>query len=265
MTAELRVEGLTFRRDGHSIIDDVTFTAPPGAITALIGPNAAGKSTLLQLIASLETSARGQIHLGDTDLATLSRRDRARRVAFIDQHSSTDQGLTVQDAVTLGRTPYLGGFAAPSREDRVVVAHALDRAGADHLWGKDFGQLSGGERQRVLLARALAQQPSLLLLDEPTNHLDPRAQLQTLALLRELAREGLTILTALHDVNLAARHSDHIIALANGRVTATGETEAVLSPSLIARLYNVDVRLLHSGEGAFFSYSLPGAASSGTR
>ncbi|NDK30845.1 ABC transporter ATP-binding protein [Nesterenkonia sp. Hz 6-5] len=247
---------MSFHRDGRSIIEDVTFTAPPGAITALIGPNAAGKSTLLQLIAHLDAPTRGQVYLGDKNLTALTQRDRAKAVAFIDQHSATDQPLTVQETVMLGRTPHLGRLTAPSVDDRQVVKDALERTGAQYLSHRDFTELSGGERQRVLLARALAQQPILLLLDEPTNHLDPRAQLQTLALLRALASEGLAVITALHDINLAALHADRVIAIADGRIMAAGEVAAVLTPALISSLYDVDVQALSSKDGTVFSYSL---------
>jgi iron complex transport system ATP-binding protein len=257
VTASLRVTGVSFHRDGRTIIDNVSFDAPPGAITAVIGPNAAGKSSLLHLIAHLETPSDGQIRLGDVNLATLTRRQRARRVAFIDQHSDTDQRLTVYDTVMLGRTPHLPRFTAPSIRDHDAVAEALARAHADHLRGRDFAELSGGERQRVLLARALAQQPSLLLLDEPTNHLDPRAQLDTLALLHDLAAGGLTVIAALHDVNAVARYAGHVIALANGRVLAAGDTGTTLTPTHLSELYGVDVHTFHSDAASMFWYSLP--------
>lgn len=254
----LQVEGLSFARGGRLVIDGVTAVAPAGSVTAVIGPNAAGKSTLLQLIAHLESPTSGTVHLGARDLAALPRRHRAQHVAFIDQHSAADLPLAVQDVVMLGRTPWLGRLAAPAAEDHDVVNAALLRTGATHLASRVFDELSGGERQRVLLARALAQEPMLLLLDEPTNHLDVRAQLETLELLRDLARDGLTVITALHDVNLAARYADHIIALDDGRVVAAGETSSVLSAALVSDLYRVNATPL--GSGKFFSFALPGVS-----
>ncbi len=257
MTGPLQVDGLSFRRRGLSVIKDVTFSTPPGTISALIGPNAAGKSTLLHLIAHLERPSSGAIHLGDENLAALTGRERARRVAFIDQHSDTDQHLTVRDAVMLGRTPHLPRFSSPSAADHEAVADALRRAHAEHLRERNFTELSGGERQRVLLARALTQQPTLLLLDEPTNHLDPGAQLDTFALLHDLAASGLTVIAALHDVNAAARHADHIVALSHGRVLASGSTRSTLTSALLSRLYGVEVRTLQDDDATMFWYSIP--------
>jgi iron complex transport system ATP-binding protein len=186
--------------------------------------------------------ATGSVELGGADLAALPRRERARRVALVEQDATTELPLTVDDVVALGRTPHqrmLGFGDGGDRDAAEAVASAIDRAGIRHLSGRDVTRLSGGERQRVLLARALAQQPRLLLLDEPTNHLDVAAQLAPLDLLGELAADGTTVVAALHDLGLAAARAQHVVVLAGGAAVAEGAPLDVLTPELLAEVYRV--------------------------
>ena len=240
----LRADRVRFTRGRRLIIDDVDCTVPGAAVGALLGPNGAGKSTLLHLIAGVERADAGAARLGDRDLAALRRRERARVVALAEQDVQDAPGLRVSEVVALGRTPYLGAFAGPGDLDRAVVRRCLEDAGLVELADREYATLSGGERQRVNLARALAQEPQLLLLDEPTNHLDVRAQLTMLGLLRELARGGLTVLAALHDLSLAASYADHVIVLSAGRVVAAGDPRDVLTPGLIRDVWGVEAHVL---------------------
>jgi len=164
--------------------------------------------------------------------------------ALAEQDVQDAPGLRVSEVVALGRTPYLGAFAGPGDLDRSVVRRCLEDAGLVGLADREYATLSGGERQRVNLARALAQEPQLLLLDEPTNHLDVHAQLTMLGLLRELARGGLTVLAALHDLSLAASYADHVIVLSAGRVVAAGDPRDVLTPGLIRDVWGVEAHVL---------------------
>jgi len=241
---ELHADRVRFTRGRRLIIDDVDCTVPGGSVGALLGANGAGKSTLLHLIAGVEHADAGAARLGDRDLAALRRRDRARLVALAEQEVQDAPGLRVAEVVALGRTPYLGAFAGPDDRDRLVVRRSLDDLGLVGLADRDYATLSGGERQRVNLARAIAQEPELLLLDEPTNHLDVHAQLTTLGLLRSLARDGLTVLAALHDLSLAAGYADHVVVLAEGRVRAAGAPGAVLTPALIREVWRVEATVL---------------------
>lgn len=159
-----------------------------------------------------------------------------------------------------GRTPHLPPLGAPSSDDHDTTEQALTRVNATHLRSRDFNELSGGERQRVLLARAFTQQPTLLLLDEPTNHLDLRAQLETFTILRDLADTGLTVFTTLHDVNLASRHADHVIALSHGQVLFSGRTDTTLTPAHLSQLYDVDVQSFHNDDTTVFWPSLDNEA-----
>ena len=243
-SGSLHVDRVRFARGRRLIIDDVDCTVPAAAVGALLGPNGAGKSTLLHLIAGVERADAGAARLGDRDLAALRRRERARVVALAEQDVQDAPGLRVSEVVALGRTPYLGAFAGPGDLDRAVVRRCLEDAGLVGLADREYATLSGGERQRVNLARALAQEPELLLLDEPTNHLDVHAQLTMLGLLRELARGGLTVLAALHDLSLAASYADHVIVLSAGRVVAAGDPRDVLTPGLIRDVWGVEAHVL---------------------
>jgi iron complex transport system ATP-binding protein len=236
----LLVDRVVVRAGTHTLVDGATFAAPGAAITALLGPNGAGKSTLLRAIAGIERPDAGDVRLGGDDLRAMGRRDRARRLAFVEQDATTELPVTARAVVRLGRTPHESAFGGGDPESAELVEASLALAGAAALADRELPTLSGGERQRVYLARALAQQPQLLLLDEPTNHLDISAQLETLALLRDLAAEGMTIVAALHDLALAAAHADHVVVMAAGRVVAAGPTASTLTPELIGRVYGVD-------------------------
>jgi iron complex transport system ATP-binding protein len=221
------------------ILDGVDVTAPPGAVSGLLGPNGSGKSTLLRAIAATQVPDAGEIRFDDEDLLGMPRRRRARRLALVEQDASTDLPISVLDAVLLGRIPHRSLLAGDTEADRAVAREALVRAGVEDLADRSLATLSGGERQRVHMARALAQEPSLLLLDEPTNHLDIAAQLAAMTVLRKLAADGVTVLAALHDLNLAAASCDHVVVLAEGRVVAAGGVRDVLVPEVVEPVYGV--------------------------
>lgn len=259
---------LRFARDGQLIADDIDITAPGGAVTALVGPNGAGKSTLLRLITGIYAPLSGEISHRGTDLQGLSRRARARKLALVEQEWAEADGVTVREIVRLGRMPHHGWFSfgggsggrgrdagrghpaghSGGASDEDIVEASLQRTGLTAFAERDVGSLSGGERQRVNLARALSQQPELLLCDEPTNHLDVHAQLTALGMLRELSRDGLTVITALHDLNHAARFADHVVVLADGAVRAAGPPADVLTPERIRAVWRVEASVLqHEG------------------
>lgn len=221
---------------GRMIVDGVTLTAAPGMTLGLIGPNGSGKSSLLRLICGLRKVAGGIVTLGEADIRRFSRRDLARRIAFVEQQASTDEALTVEDVVRLGRTPHSHALAAWSARDQEIVENALRHANLLHLRSRYWQSLSGGEKQRAQIARALAQSPSELLLDEPTNHLDVQHQLEILQLVTQLP---LTSIVALHDLNLAAMFCDELAVLQAGRVVAAGSPATVLNPDLIHQVFGV--------------------------
>jgi len=231
---------VTDRIDGTPILDGLTFDAPSGRVTALVGPNGAGKSTLLRVIAGIERPDAGAVRFDGDDLLAMRRRDRARRVALVEQEASTELPLSGRAVAALGRTPHEALLGAGDPSSEATITRALADAGALPFANREVPTLSGGERQRVLLARALAQAPRLLLLDEPMNHLDISAQLEVLALLSRLAADdGVTVIAAMHDLALAASHADHVVVLAQGRVVASGPTAETLTPALILDVYGV--------------------------
>ncbi len=218
------------------IVGGVTLSVAPGKVLGLLGPNGSGKSSLLRLICRLRQIDSGVIRLGEHDVVALSRAELARRVAFVEQQSTTETPLTVRDVVQLGRTPHLSFLSSRSAGDDAAVEMALQRVDMSHRSRQMWETLSGGERQRVHIARALAQAPTELLLDEPTNHLDIRHQLEILSL---VSRLGTTCIIAMHDLNLAAMFCDSLAVLEKGTIVASGTPQEVLTEELIARVFGV--------------------------
>jgi len=237
---ELNAEGLRWSAGGRLVVDGVAVEVPEGSVTGLLGPNGAGKSSLLRLLAGITAPEEGFVLADGADLHRLPRRERARRLALLEQETHPSVPLTVLDVVLLGRVPHRRALSFGEDEPGVAL-RCLREVGLEHLADREFSTLSGGERQRVQVARALAQEPRLLLLDEPTNHLDVAAQLSLLHLVRGL---GLTTVAALHDLNLAAAWCDRLVVLSEGRVVAAGPPEEVLAPELLAEVYGVRALVL---------------------
>lgn len=240
----IAVDKVTYAAGNTLIVNGVSLAIEKGKVLGLLGPNGSGKSSLLRLICRLRQVRSGVIKLGDRDVSELSRAILARRIAFVEQQSTTDMQITVRDVVRLGRTPHRGALSAWTSDDDVAVATALTRVDMAERASQLWQTLSGGERQRVHIARALAQTPSELLLDEPTNHLDIQHQLDILAL---VSRLGLTSIVALHDLNLAAMFCDQLAVLQNGVVVAAGPPEEVLTEELIASVFGVRAHIERSG------------------
>jgi len=240
----LRGTGLAYQAGGKLILDGVGCPVPAGTVTGLLGPNGSGKTSLLHLLAAVAAPNAGSVLLDGSDLRRLPRKQRARRLALVEQSASTDLPLTVLDAVLLGRMPHRSLLAGTGAEDLGIARRSLAAVGLEGFAGRQYATLSGGERQRVQLAKALAQEPDVLLLDEPTNHLDVNAQLSAMELVRNLAAGGVAVLAALHDINIAAAYCDQVIVLHEGRVAAAGPTSEALVPDLIRRVYGVDAVVL---------------------
>jgi iron complex transport system ATP-binding protein len=232
----IATRALRWETGGRLIIDGITLQATPGRMLGLVGPNGSGKSSLLRLICGLRRASAGLVTLGEVDLRTVPRAAIARRIAFVEQQANTDEVVTVEDVVSLGRTPHRGPLAAWTARDQQAVDQALLQVGLVAKRAQNWHTLSGGEKQRAQIARALAQAPSELLLDEPTNHLDVQHQLEILELLAHLP---LTSIVALHDLNLAALYCDEVVVLKDGRVMAAGAPIEVLTPPLIRDVFGV--------------------------
>jgi iron complex transport system ATP-binding protein len=213
-----------------------------GGLVGILGPNGSGKTTLLRLLGGLLRPSAGRILLDGIDLRTVPRAIAARRMAMVPQETQLAFEYTVLEMATMGRYPHLRAFEIEGPEDLDIAREALRATGTDHLASRLFNTLSGGEKQRVVIAAALAQDPEFLLLDEPTASLDLAYQLEIRSILQKLNRErDLTIVVSTHDLNFAASLCRELVLLRQGRVLAAGATTAMLEPSLIRKLYGVDV------------------------
>jgi iron complex transport system ATP-binding protein len=226
------------------VLYGINLRVEPGEMLALIGPNGAGKSTVLRVASGVLRPERGLATLDGRDVASLSSREVARRVAVVSQDGPLPTGLFVREMVELGRTPYARLFLGHTTKDRQAVNWAMDVTHVEGLADRLVDELSGGERQRVLLARALAQQPRLLLLDEPTANLDLQHQVAMLELVRGLTREqGLAVVAAVHDLQLAALYCDRVALLNLGQIVSQGAPEAVLTAPLLLEAFGQRVIL----------------------
>jgi iron complex transport system ATP-binding protein len=242
-TPLLNVAGVTFGYDRQPLLYDVHIQVQAGERVGLLGPNGSGKTTLLRLVSGILRPEQGKIFLEGRDLHEWSRRRIAQRIAVVPQELHMPFAFTVEHMVSLGRTPFVNFFGSQTRHDDEIVQDAIQATGIDSLAQRIFNHLSGGERQRVIIAMALAQQPQLLLLDEPTSHLDIKYQIETLELVQRLNQErGVTVIAAMHDLNLAARYFPRLILFQRGVVADAGPAE-VLEPKLLSRVYDVNVQV----------------------
>jgi len=239
--ASIAVDGVTFGYGRAPVVEDVSFSVPSGGFFGIIGPNGSGKSTLLRLISGYARPWRGEIALGGRALRRIHRRELGRLVGVVPQETAVSFPYTVTEMVLLGRTPHLSGFAFESAEDLRIAREAMERTSVSHLANRVFGELSGGERQRVVLARALAQRPSLLLLDEPSAFLDIRHEVEIYDLLRELHEGGITVVIVLHDLNLAALYCERLLLLCDGRVRCCGPVDEVMTYRNLTETYGTEI------------------------
>lgn len=235
------------------IIAGVSFALAPGERLAIVGPNGAGKSTLLRCLYRLHRPAAGMVRVDGADLWSLPPRLAARKIAAVLQETPGDFAFTVQEMVDAGRTPHAGGLTGRAASARAVDA-AMRRMEVRHLARRAFVNLSGGEKQRALIARALAQEPGVLVLDEPTNHLDIRHRLEAVELLRGLE---MTIVTTLHDLDMAADVASKVLVLRAGRQMAFGPVSETLQPALIRSSFDVEAEIAPHGLSLRFDYRLP--------
>ena len=239
----LAVDGVTFGYERQPLLYDVYVQVRKGEMVGLLGPNGSGKTTLLRLVSGVLQPQQGRILLDGRKLQDWGRRGVAQRIAVVPQELHVPFAYTVEQLVNLGRTPFVNLLGSNSRQEAIVVQDAMQAADVTPLANRIFNELSGGERQRVIVAMALAQQPKLLLLDEPTSHLDIKYQIDILELAQRLNRErGVTVIAAMHDLNLAARYFPRLLLFQRGVVADAGPAE-VLEPHLLKRVYGIDVQV----------------------
>jgi len=248
----LKIESLTVAYGQKIALQDASLTVHPGEILALIGPNGAGKTTLVRAVSGLLTPDSGKISVDGQDISQLSPTQRARVLAVVPQARQMGGAFTVEQAVMMGRTAHMSWMGRESQEDIDAVELALRQAHLVEFADRPIAQLSGGEQQRVLLARALAQSTPVLLLDEHTNHLDLQHQTNLLCLVKQLTQEkGLTVMMALHDLNLVSFVADRVALIVGGKLQCVGTPQEVLRSEHISRAYQTPVDIVtHPETGA---------------
>lgn len=245
---KLTVDDVRLSYNGRVAVDGVSFAVEPGEMVSIVGPNGSGKSTLLRGMSRLKKPMSGRVLLDETDIRAMSARQVARKLAILTQSPDAGPDLTVRELVFRGRYPHQGILQRVTATDIEAVEWAMAATDTAQFAARPLGSLSGGERQRAWIALALAQQPRVLLLDEPTSFLDISHQVEVMHLLRRLNHEGMTVVAVLHDLVLAARFSDRVIAMRSGRVEFDGPPRQVLEPVGLERVFSVPMMILTDPE-----------------
>lgn len=230
----------------REILKGVDISGNSREFVGLIGPNGSGKSTLLKCIYRILKPDAGQIFLEDTPLQSMSYKTSARRMAVVAQHNHYNFDFSVEEIVLMGRTPHKKALERDNKKDYDIARQCLERVGMADFASRSFSTLSGGEQQRVILARALAQQTPCLILDEPTNHLDITHQLQLMEIIKAL---DVTVISAIHDLNIAAMFCDRIFALKDGCIVGEGTPGELFTPEFIRQVYQVEAEVVRDSRG----------------
>jgi iron complex transport system ATP-binding protein len=257
------VEAVSLGYNGRLVLDRISLHVQSGKVTTLLGPNGCGKTTLLKILNGLIRPSSGNVRVNGHDVSKTSSSSLAGMMGYVPQGHRSSFPFSCLEIVLTGRMPHISTFSVPGTKDFQIARQSLSLVGAEHLADRPYTQISGGERQLVMIARAMAQEPSVLLLDEPTSYLDFRNQILTLRMVKEIAlRKGVTVIMTLHDPNHALMFSDQVVLLrklvwtsesgpANpnpGNVVASGQPSEVLTPQNIRVAYGVDVEVLkHNG------------------
>lgn len=246
----------SFEIDEKTILHTTNLSFESGKVTTLLGHNGCGKSTLIKLLSRQNNPANGQVLFDGKAIHQFSSQDFALNVAYLPQHPPITDGVTVRELVCFGRYPWKGAFGRYSNEDYQLVDDAIEKVGLTPFAERFVATLSGGERQRAWVAMLLAQQSKCILLDEPTSALDVAHQYELLALIRELNQTlGLTVIMVLHDINMAAKFSDQLIALHSGKVIAQGTPQELMTPDVLQQIYGMELALFtHPQTGQSISY-----------
>ena len=249
-----RVEDLRFRFGDAEILRGISLQFQSAQMVAIVGPNGAGKSTLMSVLSGFRNDYEGRCTFRDIEIRRWKKRDLGRQMTFIPQMIRLEFPFTAEQVVFMGRTPHCHGLFE-SQEDRDAVRQAMEVTETTGFAHREFRELSGGERQRVVLAGALAQEPSVLLLDEPTTFLDLKHQISTYSLLQELARDGIAVIAVTHDLNLAASYADRMVVMSRGRIAADGKPEQVLTAPMLKEVFEVDAEIRQGPDGRPWVFS----------
>lgn len=247
----LKVNLIKAGYEDRIVLNHIHFNLPAGRILVLIGPNGSGKTTLIRALSGVLPVVEGDLHVNGTNLFSANQLERARLVAVVPQSTAIPPAFSVDEVVMMGRTPYINWLGSTSQKDSEIVEKAMAMTDTTQFRGRLCGELSAGERQRIILARALAQDTPVLLMDEPTSHLDLRYQIEFLELAVALAcDQAKTVLIALHDLNLAARFGDEVLAMKDGTTAAQGKTDEILKADIIENIYGLAVEVFKSPDGS---------------
>ncbi|GFN34137.1 ABC transporter ATP-binding protein [Paenibacillus xylaniclasticus] len=237
---------LNIAYDDRLIVQNLNIGIPTGKITALVGSNGSGKSTILKTMARIMSPAAGQVLLDGKSIHKQSTKEVAKQLAILPQNPTAPDGLTVSELVSYGRFPYQKGFGSLTKEDRSVIHWAIEATGMGEFADRPVDQLSGGQRQRAWIAMALAQETDILFLDEPTTFLDMAHQLEVLQLLQKLNEENnRTVVMVVHDLNHASRYAHHMIAISKGKVMGEGTPQEVMTPQIFRDVFNIEADIVY--------------------
>ena len=243
---EIKSSNICVRYDKNEVLKDVSIQAKNNQFIGIIGPNGSGKSTLLKCVYRVLKPDNGAVYLDQKELSSMSVKDSAKKIAVVAQHNFYNFDFKIEEVVMMGRAPHKRALERDNAEDYRIVNECIEKVGMSSFKGRSFSTLSGGEQQRIILARALAQQTDCIILDEPTNHLDIKYQLQLLDIVKHLDR---TIISAIHDLNIAAMYCDYLYAMKDGKVVASGTPREILTPDLIEQLYEVRAEVTEDSSG----------------
>lgn len=249
MQTAFRIKDLTAGYEKTTIFENLNVEIAHGKITTIIGPNGCGKSTLLKTIGRILKKEKGQIFLQEQDMAMLSTKEIAKRMAVLSQSPTAPVQLKVEELISYGRYPHRKNVNHLSQKDKEMMEWAMEVTNTAAFRDRELAQLSGGQRHRVWLAMALAQETDILLLDEPTTYLDMSHQLEVLNIVQKLNREHhCTIVMVLHDINHAARYSDEIIAMRDGAIIGHDSPGAIMTPGLLKEVFHIQAKIMHDTE-----------------
>lgn len=247
--SRLAVTDLRYAYDDHEVLKGVSFEARPGELLAVLGPNGVGKSTLFRCMLGLLPHYKGRIEVDEKSIKEYSSAALARKIAYVPQSHYPSFNYSVFDMVLMGTTAVTHQLSSPGPEENTLADRAIDQLGITHLRNRGYKQVSGGERQLVLIARALAQQARLLIMDEPTANLDFGNQLRVLSQVRQLARDGYTVIQSTHSPDHAFQFADRVLAIKDGVVEACGPPDEVLTSELVGDLYGIRVQVIRNEVG----------------
>ncbi|WP_409290385.1 ABC transporter ATP-binding protein [Peribacillus sp. SCS-37] len=256
----LSADKLNIAYEERTIVENLNLEFKPGKITAIIGPNGCGKSTILKTMARLHPAASGAVYLDGKLIHKEPAKGVAKKLAILPQSPQSPEGLSVHELISYGRTPHQTGFSRLSARDLSMIEWSLEVTGLKDLKDQAVDTLSGGQRQRAWIAMAIAQETDLLMLDEPTTYLDLSHQLEVLQLLQKLNHDnGRTIVMVLHDLNQAARFAHELVAIKSGRIVRQGTPAEVMTPDMLQEVFNIEAEIVadpRTGKPAMISYDL---------